>query len=255
MMVINELLKMVAELFGFEVNNQPVNISASVGADDLADDLGTASGKAKELKNQLMGFDEINNITLDSDTSSGSGNSNGIGIDQRLLDAMEEYDNLMDKVSNKATEIRDKMLAWLGFERDDDGTWKLREGLTNFEKILDIVKLIGIAIGSWKISSTITNLLKNLGILKGKQNFQLAFGITLLATGIFAQYKGTSHLLDGDVDLFTLLETFLGTASGALGIVSILKATKLGKSLSLGNQLKVGFGIMLGIQGIQVFLD
>ena len=257
MMVINELLKMVAKLFGFEVSSQPVNISASIGADDLASDLGTAGKKAKELKAQLMGFDEINNINLDNDTSSGSGGSGatGTGIDQRLLDALDDYDNLMDKVSNKATEIRDKMLDWLGFERDDDGTWKLKEGLTNFEKILDVVKMIGVAIGTWKVASTVTNLLKNLGILKGNQSFQLAFGITLLATGIFAQYKGTRHLLDGDVDLFTLLETFLGTAGGALGIVSILKATKLGKTLSLGNKLKVGFGIMLGIQGVQVFLD
>ena len=257
MMVINELLKMVAKLFGFEVSSQPVNVSASIGADDLSSDLGDATKKAKELKAQLMGFDEINNISLNNDTSSGSDSSSGGvgGIDQRLLDALTGYDNMMDSISNKATEIRDKMLDWLGFERDDDGTWKLKEGLTNFEKILDVAKTIGVAIGTWKISSTITNLLKNLGILKGKQNFQLAFGITLLATGIFAQYKGTRHLLDGNIDLFTLLETFLGTTSGALGIVSILKATKLGKTLSLGNKLKVGFGVMLGIQGVQVFLD
>ena len=52
MMVINELLKMVAKLFGFKVSDQTVNLSANIGADDLADDLGTASGKAKELKNQ-----------------------------------------------------------------------------------------------------------------------------------------------------------------------------------------------------------
>lgn len=256
MMVINELLKMVAKLFGFEVSSQPVNISASIGADDLADDLGTASGKAKELKNQLMGFDEINNITLDTSSGSGaSGGTSGTGIDQRLLDALKGYDNLMDSVSNKATEIRDKMLEWLGFKRDDDGTWKLKEGLTNFEKILDVVKLIGIALGTWKVSSLITDLFKNLGILKKTQSFQIAFGLTLLFTGLYAQYKGTTHLLDGDVDLFTVLETLLGTASGAFGIVSILKATKSRKSLSLGNKLKVGFGLMLGIQGVQVFLD
>ena len=257
MMVINELLKMVAKLFGFEVPEQKVNISASVGADDLASDLGNAGKKAKELKAQLMGFDEINNISLPDNSSGGSGSSGGGvgGIDKRLLDAMKEYDNLMDKVKNKATDIRDKMMEWLGFVRNDDGTWKLKEGLTNFEKILDVAKLIGVAIGTWKISSAVTNLLKNLGILKGHQSFQLAFGITLLATGVFAQYKGTKHLLNGDVDIFTLLETFLGTGAGAFGIVNILKATKLGKSLSLGNKLKVGFGLMLGIQGVQVFLD
>ena len=153
---------------------------------------------------------------------------------------------MMDRISNKATEIRDKILDWLGVT---DGTYK------NLKRIGEVATAVGIALGTWKISSAITNLLKNLGILKGKQNFQLAFGITLLATGIFAQYKGTKHLLNGDIDLFTLLETFLGTASGALGIVSILKATKKGKKLSLGNKLKFGFGIMLGIQGVQVFLD
>ena len=103
MMVINELLKMVAKLFGFEVSDQNVNISAGVGADDLADDLGTATGKAKELKKQLMGFDEINNITLPDKTSGGSGGGASVGgIDKRLLDAMKEYDNLMDKVKSKA---------------------------------------------------------------------------------------------------------------------------------------------------------
>lgn len=248
MMVINELLKMVAKLFGFEVSSQPIDIGTSIGAGDLASDLGDANKKAKELKAQLMGFDEINNINLDNDTSSGGGSSGGGagGIDQRLLDALKGYDNWMDKISNKATEIRDKILDWLGVT---DGTYK------NLKRIGEVVAAVGIALGTWKISSAVTNLLKNLGVLKGHQAFQLAFGITLLATGIFAQYKGTKHLLDGDIDLFTLLETFLGTTSGAFGIVSILKATKLGKSLSLGNKLKVGFGVMLGIQGVQVFLD
>lgn len=252
MMVVNELLKMTAQLFGFEVSEQSVNISASIGADDLANDLGTASGKAKELKNQLMGFDEINNITLDKDSSSSSGDSSGVGIDQRLLDALDGYNNRMDEISNTAAGIRDKMLEWLGFKRNDDGTWKLKEGLTNFEKILDIAKLIGVAIGTWKISSTITNLFKNLGILKGKQNFQIAFGLTLALTGIYAQYKGTKHLLNGDIDLFTILETLLGTAGGTFGIASILKATKLGKTLGFKKSLMLGLGITMSIQSIQV---
>lgn len=251
MMVINELLKMVAKLFGFEVSDQ--NISAGIGADDLADDLGAATDKAKELKNQLMGFDEINNITFDKKSSSGSGASVG-GIDQRLLDAMKEYDNMMDKVKSKATEIRDKMMEWLGFERIGDG-WQLKEGLTNAEKILDVMKAIGVAIGTWKVASTVTGLFEKLGIMEKTDAFKMSFGITLAITGIFAQYKGTQHLLDGDVDLFTLLETVLGTAAGTWGIVNILKATSFGKTLSLGQQIKIGLGIMLAVQAIQVVSD
>ena len=141
MMVINEILKMIAKLFGFKVSEQKVNISADIGADDLADDLGTASGKAKELKNQLMGFDEINNISLETKSSSGTSGTTGTGIDQRLLDAMKEYDNLMDKVSNKATTIRDKILDWLGFTRDLNGD--LKWSWKNMNSIAKITSIIG----------------------------------------------------------------------------------------------------------------
>lgn len=254
MMVINELLKMVAKLFGFEISNQNANISAGIGADDLADDLGTATGKAKELKKQLMGFDEINNISLPDNSSGGVGGAGVGGIDQRLLDAMKEYDNLMDKVKSKADDIRDKMMEWLGFHRTDDG-WKLNEGLTNAEKILDVMKMIGVAIGTWKVSKAVTDLLHNLGIMNKTNAFKWAFGLTLFATGIFAQYKGTKHLLNGDVNIFTLLETLLGTASGTWGIVNILKATKLGKEMSLGRQISIGLGVMLAFQSIQVITD
>ena len=91
MMVINELLKMLAKLFGFEISSQSASISTSIGADDLANDLGDASKNAKELKAQLLGFDEINNISLDNDSSSSLGEVTGVGIDQRLLDAINKY--------------------------------------------------------------------------------------------------------------------------------------------------------------------
>lgn len=152
MMVINELLKMVAKLFGFKVSDQTVNLSANIGADDLADDLGTASGKAKELKNQLMGFDEINNISLPSNSSSGSGGVSG-GIDQRLLDAMQEYDNLMDKVKGKATDIRDKIMEWLGFTKKinpltNEITWEYEGMSKQVKTILGVAKgIIGLYLG------------------------------------------------------------------------------------------------------------
>lgn len=191
MMVINELLKMVAKLFGFNIETQ--NISASVGVDDLADDLGTATGKAKELKKQLMGFDEINNITLPDKTSSGSGASVG-GIDQRLLDAMKEYDNLMDRVKSKANEIKDKMMAWLGFERDDEGTWKLKEGYTNLEKILDIAKAIGTAILGWNIAKFALKLVDIIKDVEKLKNFKVELGVALLFTGFTFELKALNEL-------------------------------------------------------------
>lgn len=165
MMVINELLKMVAKLFGFEVSDQNVNISAGIGADDLASDLGTATGKAKELKKQLMGFDEINNITLPDNSSGGSGGGASVGgIDQRLLDAMKEYDNMMDKVKSKANEIKDKIMKWLGFTGDTV------HDMERLKKILDTIKIVAGIIGTLILGWKITNFLGNLSgaILKIK---------------------------------------------------------------------------------------
>lgn len=254
-MVVKEILKSFANLFGYDLNTGGADLSTAVGVDNLSSGLGSASKKAKELKKQLMGFDEINNIDPASQSSGSSGGGASVGIDDKLLNSLKEWDNMMGNISGKAREIRDKMLEWLGFHRNDKGGWELNEGLTNFEKILDVVKAIGVAILGWKVSKAITGILNGLGILNKTQAFQIAFGLTLALTGIFAQYKGTQHLLDGDIDLFTILETLFGTAGGALGIATILKSIKFGKELSLGNRLKIGLGIMLTLQSLQVIVD
>ena len=205
MMVINELLKMLAKLFGFEVSDQNVNISTGVGADDLADDLGTASGKAKELKKQLMGFDEINNITLPDKTSGGSGGASVGGIDKRLLDAMKEYDNMMDKVKSKATDIRDKIMEWLGFTKKvnpltGEIIWELGQGNTNLKKILNIAKLlVGLYVGA-KLLKLIGYVRTLGGVLTGTITPTTSFqnGLALVGTGL----KNTGTWLKIGADQF-----------------------------------------------------
>ena len=61
-MVVKEILKSFASLFGYDLGSGgSTNLADSVGVSDLNSGLGSASKKAKELKKQLMGFDEINN--------------------------------------------------------------------------------------------------------------------------------------------------------------------------------------------------
>ena len=178
-MVINELLKMLGKLFGFSVSGfSGVNIASAIGADDAEADLGGATAAAKELKKQLMGFDEIHNIELpDASSGGGGGGGGGVGgIDQRLLDAMKGYDNLMDKVKNKATEIRDKIMDWLGFhqvinEETGELEWKLKQGIyPRILKIRDaIVKAIAVFAGikAFNLVRNIATIGKNIaGIFK-----------------------------------------------------------------------------------------
>lgn len=191
-MVIKELVKVIGSLFGVKVTSANNNLAKNVGIDDLDDGiasvgagLGGAAKNAKELRNQLMGFDEINNIITETSSSGGGGGAGGGlsagGIDSKLLDALSEYDNLMNKVRMKATEIRDKIMDWLGFTKiinplTGQVSWKLRDGWTNLKKIWTIIKgLIGLGI-AYKTIKLVGNLTKLWETLKGTQTATSAFG-------------------------------------------------------------------------------
>lgn len=194
LMVIKELIKAIGSLFGFKVSSSSTNLADQTGIEDLNTGLGGAVGSAKELKAQLMGFDEINNITTDTGSSGSGGGVSSTGIDSKLLDAMKEYDNLMGKVKMKATDIRDKIMDWLGFTKvinplTGEVSWKLREGWTNLKKIWTIIKgLIGLYLTT-KIIKLIGNLSNLWKVLKNTKTATSAFG-----TGLQVLGKGFSSI-------------------------------------------------------------
>lgn len=119
LMVVKEVSKAIATMFGIELKDYNSGIASQEGIyDGIADSADNASKAVKELKRQTLGFDEIHNIN--ENNNSGSGTSVSGGIDQRLLDAITGYDNGMDKVRMKATEIRDRIMDWLGFTKEID---------------------------------------------------------------------------------------------------------------------------------------
>ena len=129
-MAIKALFNAFADLFGIEQKqyNAGYNYNDSLedysdGLDGIGDSASSTTKKMKELNRQTLAFDQINNITSPTNTgSSGSGGTGGgnYGIDSRLLDAMQEYENQMGKVKMRATEIRDTIMEWLGFTKEID---------------------------------------------------------------------------------------------------------------------------------------
>lgn len=87
--VINKFAKAVGDSLGkilgwrYEVGSGAIAMEdAADYADDVAGGLGNARKAAKELKKQLQGFDELNNLSLDDDNGgggSGGGGSSGLG--------------------------------------------------------------------------------------------------------------------------------------------------------------------------------
>lgn len=133
-MAVKEAVKWVALLFGYEVEDYSSggntyfdqafgdsketldNVSSGIGG--VNSGLDDTKKKAKEVKEQLSGLDELNIITSENESSSGgSGGSGGgglgsAGIDPRLLDALGQYQNMLDNIRMKANDIRDKILEW-----------------------------------------------------------------------------------------------------------------------------------------------
>lgn len=246
-MALKEIIKLFAIFVGYtpigtEIT-QPLEEAAD-NVDDIGTGLGRASGHAKELKKQLQGFDVLNVITTPA-SSSGGGGGGAAGVDPALLGALQDYDSLMEKVRMKAADIRDAILEWLGFFSEDGGlTWHLREGETNFRKILDIAKEIGVVLLSYKLSKSALNLINLLtggqmtaGMIKMK-----AAGISLMLGGLFLVWQGIQHAIeDGDLTAWDLLEILSG---GAMTFVGGMMT--FGKGVSM----KMLLGLTMSIAGI-----
>lgn len=229
LMVIKELIKAIGNLFGFTVSSSSTNLADQTGIEDLNTGLGGAVGSAKELKAQLMGFDEINNITTDTGSSGSGGGVSSTGIDSKLLNALSEYDNLMGKVKMKATDIRDKIMDWLGFTKvinplTGEVSWKLREGWTNLKKIWTIIKgLIGLYLTT-KVIKLIGNLTKLWNILRTTTTSTSAF-----ATGwkvVVGTLKNVGTAIGGTFTYFKYYKS-LGATTGQ----AFLEASKQGLGL------------------------
>lgn len=165
LMVIKEVSKAIADMFGIELKDYNSGIASQEGIyDGIADSADDASSAVKELKRQTLGFDEIHNINENKDSGSNSGGTSG-GIDQRLLDAIQGYDNGMDKVRMKASEIRDKIMEWLGFTKEIDPL----TGEVSF-KFKGIKTLLKNVLKSWKDTSTVTKIIMGLGLVAGLTN-------------------------------------------------------------------------------------
>lgn len=205
LMVLKELSKAIATMFGIELSDYNTGIADSSDAFvDLEDSIDGAVGSAKELKRQTLGFDQINNINENKDSGSGGASVSG-GIDQRLLDAIYGYDNGMDKVRMKATEIRDRIMEWLGFTKKINS--ETGELSWEFEKITGGTVLGALAVGGIIVTgiSKIFSLLNKIGLLKFT-------GITKILSAI---KNGT--LITTITTKFSKLLPVLGKASGAIG--------------------------------------
>ncbi|MBQ8299569.1 MAG: hypothetical protein IJX99_06955 [Clostridia bacterium] len=236
-MALKEVINVLAGLFGY-TKDMGQGMS-SVNAEEIDLGYGEELEEAKKLKSYTLGFDELNVLKEDDSDS----NSAGLGgaVDSRLLEAMEEYDNRMGEVANKAREIRDLIMEWLGFiqtvNEEGEITWTyLDEGYTGLEKI----KTIAMALLGIKLTFGLLNTLANLGVMLdglGKlKNIVIANKSVFLTIGkvlakiaiivwtVLAVWATIKGILDGTL---TPLQLFFSSVASIMAVVAtILILTK-----------------------------
>lgn len=162
LMAFNALVQMFLTLLGVDASALTEEFGiASGGLNDIEEGLYGIDKAAKEAKKSLRGFDKLNNIT--TPTSSGYGGSLTGGMNADLINALKEYNLQLEKMQNKATEIRDKIMDWLGFTKEVDEktgaiTWELGEGYTNIEKIRDAFEILMSVVLGYKIIKGIAGI-------------------------------------------------------------------------------------------------
>lgn len=98
------------------------------GLKDNALDAEEAVDELNKSVNQL-GLDQLNVLG-----GSSSSNNFDIGVDQKILDAVKEYEANLDNVNFKAKQIADNILSWFGFTKDENGEIIILSGKIGYIK-------------------------------------------------------------------------------------------------------------------------
>lgn len=221
LMVISEIIKVITSFFGIDADSfwkeMEKGVSVNTGGfNDLSKSIGGTADAAKKAQLGLRGFDKLNVIKTPTETktggSGGGAGLGGLGIDSRLLDQLKEYDLNLGKIKTKATDIRDKIMEWLGFSK-----------LLNADG-----ELIG-----WKyegIGKTLGNMWKSFKDLSFWAKTLVGIGVGTFFIGIVNAAKKLIKWLDKKTGLSKILQTVFKDTTDLFNLYkksnSIEKATK-----------------------------
>ena len=80
---------------------------------ELTEEAEGAGEAVDNLQKKLFSFDKF-------EVLGGSEQSSLFGVDQRIIDALQDYDNLMGDIKMRANEISESLMKWLIPENDEE---------------------------------------------------------------------------------------------------------------------------------------
>lgn len=219
--VIRLLVNTIAKLFG---GNTLPDIDYSglsgitSGAEDASDAIGGTTNKVKELKKSLLGIDELNLLTDNSNSAGGGGSGIGAGGSGGFDFELPEYDFLEALTESRVGQIVDKMMEWLGLT-DEITSWSDLFS-TRLGKILILVGEIGAGLLLWKLSKGLLSGISSLSALKTAGlsiPLTLAAGTVLSLTGFSIEFTGLVEAVKEGLNGLNFVEIILGGLIGTAG--------------------------------------
>ena len=189
--LIREFVQWVAKLMGVKVEFPDVSSASDAvsGVTDALDNTTKATGKAaKAFKNYIMGFDELNVIQKNADSSGGSGS--GSGAAGNLLGDVDLSGYDMFKQYNEE------------FAKQIDSLKQKIKGM------LPVIGAVTAALALWKLTTFIADIvdaIKKIGILKG----MVAGGI-LIGIGFFLMFDGIKKAIEDKLNAINFAEILVG---------------------------------------------
>ena len=264
-MALQRLFVWIGSLLGIEFKS----INSSMGGadngmenfvsdtEDAGDALKEADKAAKKLKNTVLGFDELNQLNDNSDSSGSKDDDDKSGtggspiLDEAIAKALEEYQKAWDeafaRMDNKAQEVADRICD--AFKRGDYegiGTY-ISNGITNalenieWDKVYKVASNFGTGLAEF-LNGLITPELFSAvgGTIAGALNTAiytaLSFGETFDWTNLGESIAAGINRFFKDFDFKALAETLNVWAKGLIdALTTALRKTdwkKIGQSIA-----------------------
>lgn len=234
------LAQAIANFFGidatFEVDYSSLDTSGITSGAGAFDDMGNSADKAKdkvkELKNTVMGFDELNKLQATDDGSGkGDKNGNGAGIGLDLpVDTYDFFEGLTDQISAKTDAMAQAIIDSLG-------------------RIMPLVAAVGSAIAAWKLGKFLSDLaLANPALKKVLNNVGKIAWAAAGLVGVAGEVYYAMDAWNNGLDWLNLIGMIGSTGVAALG---------LGMAFGpMGAAAGAAFGVFaIGINGMKDFVE
>lgn len=189
--LVKELVAGIASLMGVKVEFPDFSSASDdvSGVTDALDNTTKATGKAaKAFKNYIMGFDELNVIQKNADSSGGSGSGSGAAgnllgdVDLSGYDMFKQYN---EEFARQIDNIKEKIRG-----------------------MLPVIGAVTAALALWKLTTFIADIvdaIKKIGILKG----MVAGGI-LIGIGFFLMFDGIKKAIQDKLNAINFAEILVG---------------------------------------------